>query len=40
MTETHIDLCLIFGLPVFLLLWIITAIKLYREDKFYGKHHD
>jgi hypothetical protein len=38
MTEKHIDLCMIFGPPVFILLWIITAIKLYRKDKFYENH--
>ena len=28
-------LCFVIGAPVFMLAWIITAVKLYREERDY-----
>ena len=35
MKPENIALCFVFGAPVFMLAWIITAIRLYREDRDY-----
>ena len=40
MKPENIALCFVFGAPAFLLAWIVTAIRLYREDKYYDHHHD